>query len=81
MVSFLIEISLIDKQILITAYGMGIVSQDYKMLVSRKRSKELLEELKNNFETLWERVIVDVDTGIRISGFVDEDDISHKIID
>lgn len=57
---------------LIIAYGMGIITQDYRLVVSRKRSKELLEEFRNNFDSLWERIIVDPVDGIRISGFVDE---------
>ena len=51
---------------------MGIITQDYRLVVSRKRSKELLEEFRNNFDSLWERIIVDPVDGIRISGFVDE---------
>lgn len=58
LISFLIEISLIDKQLLIVAYGMGIVNEDFKLLVERKKSKMIMDDVQRNYEKLWDRIYV-----------------------
>ena len=59
MASFLIEISLIDRQLLIIAYGIGIINEDWKLILTRKKTKAILEEVQGDYEGLWERVQVD----------------------
>ena len=80
MMSFLVEISLIDKQILISAFGMGMVAQDFKTVLSKKKSREVMEEYKGgNWERFWDKIQVDVD-GIRIVGDTEEDNAGENNI-
>jgi hypothetical protein len=58
MSSFLIEISLIDDRLLVTAYGMGTGNHDCKLLVSKEKTSELLQEVKSDYSSIWDRVSV-----------------------
>jgi hypothetical protein len=49
---------LIDKQLLIVAYGMGIVTEDFKLLVERKKSKMIIDDVQGDYEKLWDRIYV-----------------------
>lgn len=59
LVSFLIEISLIDRQLLITAYGMGVLTRDYKLIISKKKSKMIMDEYRGRWDRFWEKIQVD----------------------
>ena len=53
MLSYLIEISLIKKSILITAYAMGIYNHTLKLVLGPKRTQELLREVDDDYEKIW----------------------------
>ena len=71
----MIELSLIDKRLLVMASGMGMNgSKDSRILLDRKKTKEVLEWADNDYERIWERVQVSSAGVLRLldEGFSDK---------
>ena len=66
MLCYVIEISLIDRRILIMANGMGLQNRDFRILLDKKRSKELLEWSEGDYARIWERIQVN-NSGLKIA--------------
>lgn len=49
MLSYLIEISLIKKSLLITAYAMGIYNHTIKLVLEPKKSQDLIREVDEDY--------------------------------
>lgn len=77
MVSYVIEVSLIDRRILIMANAMGLHSKDHRILLERKKSKELLDWAAGDYARIWERVHV-TPSGIRLAEETTETLDQHK---
>jgi hypothetical protein len=58
MKSQLIEISLLKGCILITAFVTGEVNITFNHIFSKKKSQEILREIDEDYEKLWNNVIV-----------------------